>query len=467
MRYKSPSSIIKLIFQAVKGGNEEDFTSGSLNKAIFLLSVPMILEMIMESLFAVVDVFFVSQISVNAIATVGLTESVMFIIYSVAIGLSMATTAMVSRRIGEKKPKEAADVAVQALILALTVGLSLGITGLIFSTDILRLMGAEEVLISEGSGYTRIIFAGNVIIMFLFLINAIFRGAGNAATAMRALWIANGLNMILDPLLIFGLGPIPAMGIEGAAIATTTGRGIGVIFQLYVLFGGKTRIKFYWTEFKPKLAIIKRLLSISIGGVGQFLIESASWILLIKLISRYGPEALAGYTIAVRIIIFTLLPSWGISNAAATLVGQNLGAGKLDRAERSVWRTAYINLSLLIVISIVFFLAAPWLISLFNENIAVVDYGTKTLKIVCLGYVFFAFGMVLSQAFNGAGDTKTPTLINFFSFWVFQIPLAYLLAIYFELEVIGVVTAIAIAHSFHAIICMWFFKRGKWKEMKV
>lgn len=468
-------NLFALFIVALKG-SETEFTTGSINRAIFLLSIPMIGEMIMESLFAVADVFFVSKISVNAVATVGLTESILMIIYSVAVGLSMATTAIIARRVGEKKYTRAADAGFQSIFLAIIVGTILGVVGFIFAEDILRLMGGEPDLIQEGVGFTKIMFAGNLSIFLLFLNNAIFRGAGDASIAMRSLWIANGLNLVLDPLLIFGLGPIPALGIEGAAIATTIGRSIGVVYQVYGLLNNRGIIKIGWSNVVIRLKTIIELIKVSMGGMGQFLIETASWIFLVKVMSLFGSEALAGYTIAFRVIVFTILPSWGMSNAAATLVGQNLGAGHPDRAEKSVWNTAFYNMIFLGLVSIIFYLGADPIISLFGQEpgvngfgdgMIVKNIGVSALKIICVGYVFFAYGMVISQAFNGAGDTKTPLIVNFFVFWVIQIPLAYWLSVTLDWQADGVFFTIAFCHSLQAVISIFLFRRGKWKTVTV
>lgn len=468
MRFQknSVSKYFRYFLQAVKG-SEQDFTEGSLNKAIFMLSIPMILEMIMESLFAVVDVFFVSKVSVNAVATVGLTESVLMIVYSIAVGLSMAATAIVARRIGEKDPEAASVAAVQAIILAASSALVIGLSGAVFAEELLALMGGSPELIAEGAGYTRWIFGGNVSVMLLFLINGIFRGAGDASLAMRTLWIANGLNLVLDPILIFGFGPIPAMGVEGAAIATTTGRTAGLLYQLYHLFKGSSRVKITLRALVVKLDIMVRMIRVSFGGIGQFLIESASWIFLMRVMSLFGEEALAGYTISFRVLVFTLLPSMGLANAAGTLVGQNLGALKPERAESSVWRTALINVIILGIIGTAFLVFARHVITIFTPEEAVVGFGTLSLQIICFGYVFFAYGMVLVQAFNGAGDTKTPTVINIFVFWLFQIPFAYFLAVTLGWGPAGVFWAIAVAHSIMAVVGVIIFRQGRWKLVKV
>ncbi|WP_258098117.1 MATE family efflux transporter [Marinoscillum pacificum] len=465
-----------LFIIAIKG-SEKEFTSGSINKAIFLLSIPMIGEMIMESLFAVFDVLFVSRISINAVATVGLTESVLMIIYSVAVGLSMATTAIVARRVGEKNYKRAGDAAFQSIFLALIVGAVLGVLGLIYAEDVLLLMGGEPELIAEGSGFTRIMFGGNLVIFLLFLNNAIFRGAGDASIAMRSLIIANSLNIILDPLLIFGFGPIPAFGIEGAAIATTIGRSIGVLYQTYHLLNRKGVIKIGWSNVVVRVKTVLELVKVSIGGMGQFLIETAAWIFLVRVMALFGSEALAGYTIAFRVIVFTILPSWGLSNAAATLVGQNLGAGSPERAEKSVWKAAFYNMIFLGIVAVIFFVAAEPIIWIFNQSPSahevdassdtVREIGVSALKIICCGYIFFAYGMVISQAFNGAGDTKTPLIVNFFVFWIIQIPMAYWLAVSLDWQATGVFFTIAFAHSLQAIISVILFRRGKWKTMTV
>jgi putative MATE family efflux protein len=454
-------------FNKALKGLEEDFTQISIKKAIFYLSVPMILEMVMESLFAVVDIFFVGKLGVYAVATVGLTESVLTIIYSIAIGLSMAATAIVARRIGEKKPKEASTAAFQAIIVCSFFAVSVAILGVYQAKNMLSLMGGEEEVIALGYRYTQVIFGGNVCVMLLFLINGIFRGAGNAAVAMRALWIANGFNIILDPLLIFGLGPIPAMGLEGAAWATTTGRGIGVVYQFYILFNGKSVIQFYWDSFRMKWKTVWTILKVASGGMGQFLIESASWIFLMRIISDSGSVALAGYTVAVRLIIFALLPAFGLSNAAATLVGQNLGALQPGRAEKSAWLAAHLTAVFLGFCSVIFIGGAEFFIGIFNQDEGVIEVGRLGLTIICLGYVFFAYGMVMSQSLNGAGDTRTPTIINLAVLWGFQIPLAYFLAIYLAWGATGVFVAIAISHSLHAIVSTLVFRRGKWKLVEV
>lgn len=454
------------IWEAISG-TEQDFTEGKLGRAILLLSIPMVLEMIMESIFAVVDIFFVSRLGAEAVATVGLTESIVTVVYALAVGLSMATTALVSRRIGEKKPEKASKAAVQAIITAVLASLLIAVPGLLFPKEILGLMGASERMQVEYASYTQIMLGANTIIMLLFVINAIFRSSGDAAISMRVLWTANIINIILDPLLIFGIGPFPEMGIAGAAIATTIGRGIAVIYQFYLLFNGKHRIKIAWSHFAVKWKIILKIIRLSLGGIGQNLIATASWIGLMRIVSTFGSDAVAGYTIGIRIIIFILLPSWGISNAAATLVGQNLGANKPKRAERAVWATGKVNAAFLGTMSI-FFIAFPeFFIRLFIQDPAVVESGVACLRTVSFGFLFYGYGMVMVQSFNGAGDTITPTKINFVSFWLIEIPLAWLLSKELGMKQEGVYWSIVIAETFMTIVAIWLFRKGKWKEQKV
>lgn len=461
---------VKKIFQTFQlaiRGTEKEFTTGSIRRAIFLLAIPMVLEMVMESLFAVVDIYFVGKVGVDAQATVGLTESVLTLVYAMAIGLSMATTAMVARRIGEKNPTAAGKVAVQAGIMALAISLLVGLVGLFIPETILRMMGGSDTLISQGKEYTRIMLGGNATVMFIFLLNAVFRGAGDAAIAMRSLWLANGINLVLDPCLILGWGPFPEMGVAGAAIATNIGRGTGVIYQLWVLTRGKGIIRIPRAALKVEWATLSQLFRISLGGMGQFLIGSASWILLVWIVSRFGSEAVAGYTISFRIIVFTILPSWGLANAAAALVGQNLGARQPERAEKSVWLSARYNMAFLALIAVVFYVFAYEFSALFNDNPRVIEIAVHSLRIICAGYIFFAYGMVISQAFNGAGDTRTPTWVNFICLWLVQLPVAYLLAMPFEWGPDGVFWAIAISQSLLALVCIWLFKQGKWKSVHV
>lgn len=460
-------SFFSLFWKAVKG-SEEDFTTGSINRAIFLLSIPMILEMAMESLLAVVDIFFVSMLNNNdAVTAVGLTESVMALIYSVAMGMGMAATAMVSRRVGEKDENGAAVAAANVIYIGLGVSVVITFVGIFFSKDILKLMGASQSIIDVGSGYTAWMLTGNISIVMLFLINAIFRGAGNAAIAMQSLWIANILNMILDPILIFGWGPIPAMGVEGAAIATNIGRGTGVLYQLFFLVNGIGVVKIHKENFHWDFGIVKKLISVSAGTIGQFLISTISWLFLARIIIQSGSAAFAGYQIAIRVIIFTILPSWGMANAAATLVGQNLGAGKPDRAEKSVWKAGQLNMIFLGIISLAFFLLAETIMRIFTQDEEAIRYGKQCLIIVAFGYVFYGYGMVVIQSFNGAGDSRTPTIINIFIYWCFQVPLAYFMAMTLGFGASGAFWAIAIAESVLAVVAILVFRRGTWKQVKI
>ncbi len=458
--------ILRLFAEAVKGV-EQDYTTGSINKAIFMLSVPMILEMIMESLFAVVDVFFVSKLGTDAIATVGLTESMLTILYSVAWGISMGATALVARRIGEKNPDGAAHGGMQAIYVGVIISVFVSLAGIFYAKDLLLMMGGNPEMVEKNYHYTQLLMGSNIVIMLLFLINGVFRGAGNASIAMRSLWLANILNIILCPTLINGFGPIPAMGLTGAALATTIGRGVGVLYQLYHLFNGKGVIRILRKHISLDIPVMVSVLKLASGGTAQFLIASASWIFLIRILSEFGSDALAGYTIAIRVIVFTILPAWGMANAAATLVGQNLGAKMPDRAEQSVWKAAKYNMFFLVVVAIIFFTCAEGIMLLFTTNKDVIDNGVKCLRYVSLGYAFYGYGMVVSQSFNGAGDTKTPTIINLFGFWAFQIPLAYVLAKTLNLGETGVFLAIPIGESAIAVAAIILFKQGKWKQVKV
>ena len=462
-RYKHFFTLLK---EAVAGG-EKEYTTGSINRAIFMLSIPMILEMVMESLFAVVDVYFVSKLGTDAVATVGLTESMLTIIYSVGMGLSMAATAVVSRRIGEKNPDGAAHAGTQAIYLVVGISAVISIIGLFFSKDLLLLMGANKALVDANYRYTQIMLGSNMVIMFLFMINGIFRGAGDASISMRSLWLANILNILLCPTLINGYGPFPELGLTGAALATVIGRGSGVLYQFWHLYNGNGVIRIKRKHLGLDLPIIGNLIKLSAGGVAQLLIASASWVFLVRILSRFGSDVLAGYTIAIRVIVFAILPAWGMANAAATLVGQNLGANQPQRAEKSVWRAAFLNMLFLAFITIVFFSCAPWSIGWFTTEPEVIKYGVMGLRIISLGYIFYAYGMVVTQSFNGAGDTKTPTILNLFGFWMFQIPLAYLLAITLELGPQGAFWAVPIAESCIAIAAILIFRRGKWKTVSV
>tara|TARA_R110002124_G_scaffold75186_5_gene201787 strand:+ start:6666 stop:8108 length:1443 start_codon:yes stop_codon:yes gene_type:complete len=456
-----------IYFKIAISGKEQEFTSGSIRRAVFMLAVPMILEMLMESIFAIVDIFYVSKVSVNAVATIGLTESVITLVYAVAIGLSIAATAIVARRIGEKDREGASKAAVQVIFLGVFVAALISVLGILYPKEILQLMGGEPELIAEGYGYTQVLLGGNVTIMLLFLINAIFRGAGDASIAMWALVLSNGLNIILDPMFIFGFGLIPAYGVEGAAIATTIGRGTAVIFQIFILFYGWSKIKIEFKDLVLRVAVMINLIKVSIGGIGQFLIGTSSWVILMRIMSEFGSEVLAGYTIAIRVMMFTIMPAWGMSNAAATLVGQNLGAKKPQRAEDSVWKTGKYSAIFMGLVSLIYLVFAPQIISWFTQEAEVVKNGALCLRIIAAGYIFYGYGMVVINSFNGAGDTKTPTWINFICFWLFQLPFAYITALTFDFGPIGVFMAITFAELLIAVIGIIWFKKGYWKSVKV
>jgi putative MATE family efflux protein len=455
------------IKQALTGAENHQFTSGSINRAIVLLSIPMVLEMIMEGVFVLVDAYWVSKISVDALATVGLTESVMTIVYALAAGLSSATTAMVARRTGEGDKEGASRAAVQATVLALFIALLIGLPGYLFAEEVLRLMGGNEKLIEECAGYTRIMFGTNAVILMLFLFNAVFRGVGNAVHAMWILLISNIINIILDPIFIFGWGPVPAMGIEGAAIATVIGRSTGVVLQVYLLIKGTEFVGIGLRHLRVARRTILRLSQVAAGGAGQYIISSSSWVFLVRIVSEFGSEAVAGYTVAIRIIIFTFMPIWGLGNAAATLVGQNLGAGQPHRAEESAWRTAHFTMLLLVFISLALAATAPFTIPQFSQDSQVIQVGIDTLRIFCVSYPIFAYGLILSQSFNGAGDTRTPTLVNFICFWILEIPLGYLLGISAGWEVSGVCWAVAISESLMSVVMVLLFRRGTWKKVEI
>jgi putative MATE family efflux protein len=462
----STPSLWASLREAIRGSHQ-DYTQGSLNRAILLLAVPMVLEMVLESLFAVVDVFWVGRLGANAVATVGLTESLLSLVFAVSIGLGMSTTAMVARRIGEKDPEGAAVAAVQAVALGLLVSLAIGLPCWIWASRLLGLMGASPEIVALGSGYARIALGGSGAVLLLFLNNAIFRGAGDAAIAMRLLWVSNIINLILDPCLIFGLGPFPRLGVTGAALATFTGRSIGVGYQFYRLLRGTERLRILRRQIRVNLTILFRLLRVSLTGILQFAIAHTSWIGLVRIISVFGASALAGYTIAIRVVVFAILPSWGLSNAAATLVGQNLGAKKPERAELAVWRTGLYNMIFLGVIGVFFVFFAEPIIRLFTQDPAVVPLGASCLRIVSYGNIGYAYAFVMMQAFNGAGDTVTPTIVNFFGFWLLEIPLAYWLAIPLGFSSNGVFWSIVVAEGSIAIASAILFKRGRWKTQKI
>src|SRR6202047_714828 len=448
-------------------GSHQDYTSGNLNRAIFLLAVPMVLEMVLESLFAVVDVFWVGRLGANAVATVGLTESMLSLVFAVAMGLSLSTTAMVARRIGEKDSAGAAVAAVQAIALGLMASIVIGAPCLVLAPRLLRLMGASPEIVAVGSGYTRICLGGSGAVLLLFLNNAIFRGAGDAAIAMRLLWVSNVINLLLDPCLIFGVGPFPRMGVTGAALATLIGRSIGVIYQFYRLLKGTERIHILTRQLRLHFDVLWRLVRVSLTGILQFAIAHTSWVGLVRIVSIFGAAALAGYTIAIRMVIFVILPSWGLSHAAATLVGQNLGAGKPERAETAVWRTGLYNMIFLGTVGLLFILFAEPVVRLFTHDREVVPLAASCLRIVSCGNIGYAYGMVMLQAFNGAGDTVTPTIVNFFGFWLLEIPLAYWLAIRMQMQSKGAFWAIVVAEGAIAGASAILFKQGRWKGQKI
>lgn len=462
------SGYLRLIKSAIKG-EEYDYTTINLRKAVILLSIPMMLEFALESVFAVVDIYFVNRLGVHATSVVGLTESVITLVYSVGIGLSAAATATVARRVGEKNNEGAAHAGAQAIILAFICSLLMGIPGYLYAGEILELMGAEPAAIEEGISYTRLMYGGNAVVVFLFLINGIFRGAGNASIAMRSLWVGNMLNIVLDPLLIFGFSFIPAMGIKGAAIATLIGRGVGVLYQLYYLQKSTNTLKLKLSHFKPDFGVIKGLISIASPATFQFIIASASWIFLASMVADYGSAASAGYQTAIRLFVFFILPAWGMSNAVATLVGQNLGAQLPDRAEESVKITSKYNAMFMAAVTVLLIVFAYPLVNIFVPAAETdqIGYAVLSLQIISSGYIFYGLAMVITQAFNGAGDTKTPTWIYFFGFWVFQIPFAYILHKYTDVGVAGVFMAVPIAETLMAIAVFILFRRGTWKTTKV
>jgi putative MATE family efflux protein len=466
------TSVFKLFMQAIRG-DVKDFTTGSIDRAIFLLAVPMVLEMLLEATFALVDIYFVNKVDTRASSTVILTEGSLTILYSVAWGLSMGVTALVARRAGEKNFGGASSLAAQGIILAAVFSVLISMAGIFFSKQILGFMGASVETVKENYHFTQIMLTGNLVIMLLFVNNAIFRGVGDASIAMKALLVANAINIVLDPLLILGLCPFPKMGVTGAAVATTIGRSAGVLYQLYHLFHGKDLIKLASKHFVPDLKAIWHILETSFGGMFQFIIGSCSWIFLIRIVAESGStdaireSTTSGYGTAIRICIFTILPAWGIANAAATLTGQNLGAGQPERAAKSVWRSAFLALCFFAVVALVFFFFGKTLMQFFTSDELAIKEGTLCLHILAISYMFFAYGMVLTQAFNGAGDSKTPTYINLFVFWVLQIPLAYCFAKYLKMGTLGVYIAIGIAETVLAIVSIVIFKKGRWKLVKV
>lgn len=454
----------QLFQQALAGDSELDYTSGSIGRVTFLLAVPMFLEMAMESVFAIVDIFFVSGLGTAAVATVGLTEAVMTLLYAIAMGLSMGATAMVARRIGEKDPKSAAVAAGQVMWIALLVSVVVGLCGIFYAENILRLMGADDVVIANGAHYTRIMFGACFSIVFLFLINAIFRGAGDASIAMRTLVLANGINMVLDPCLIYGYGPFPELGVAGAAVATNIGRSIGMLYGIYHLFTSRGRLQLQWRALGLRLRVVWSLVRVSLGGIAQFLVDTASWVFLIQIVSGFGSEAVAGYTVAVRIVMFSVLPAWGLSNATSTLVGQNLGAGLPDRAELTTWKVAQYSAGYMAIAAIAMLIFTRPLASFFSEDAAVLSYAIQCLHVFAYGYVGWGFGMAVIQAFNGAGDTMTPMWINVLCFWVVQVPMAYVMAIVLDIGPVGVFWSVFTADMLRCVVGVLVFRRGKWKN---
>lgn len=458
------------VWQHIKNaiaGTDADYTAIPMKKAIFLLAVPMILELVMESTFAVVDIYFVGKLGPSAVATVGLTETYLFLLYSIAMGLAMAVTAIIARRIGEKNTESAGTTAVQSIILAILASIPFSLAGMFYAKDLLAFMGADQWAIDNGYRYTQWMLGGNVVIMLLFIINAIFRGAGDAAIAMRVLWISNGLNIILCPLLIFGWGPIPPLGIEGAAIATNIGRGTGVFLQLWILFKGHMRIRIKFAELYWDAKAMIGILRTSLGGIGQMIVAMSSWIFLMRILAEVGSEAVAGATIAIRIMMFTMMPAWGLSNAAATLVGQNLGAGNPERAESAVWKTGTYNMVYLLIVSVLYFTFNDSLMRIFTDDLRVIEIGAEWLRILSFSYFVYGWWMVSTAAFNGAGDTKTPTYINLVFFWLIQIPLSWYLAISLGWEQSGVFWGVFFSETSVGLFTLWLFTRGKWKTVKV
>ncbi|RYZ02267.1 MAG: MATE family efflux transporter [Myxococcales bacterium] len=456
----------RLLLDAVRGV-ETDLTQAPLGRALLMLAVPMILEMFMESIFAMVDVFWVAHLGASAVATVGLTESMMMIVYSLAMGVSIGAMALVARRIGEKNPDAAARTAVQGIWLGVVLALAIGVGGAVFAPELLALMGADAEVVRTGTSFTRVMLGGNVTVFLLFLINSVFRGAGDAAQAMRVLWLGNALNIALGPLFIFGWGPFPELGVTGAAVATTLGRGVAVLYQLAVLRSGRGKLAIRAEHVRADPRLMLSVLKLSVSATGQMLISMTSYIAVMRILSSFGSAPLAGYTIGFRIFMFAILPAFGLANAAATLVGQNLGAGRPERAEAAVWRASHVSAAFLVALGLVFLLGAPWLVAFFTSEPEVASYAVSYLRIVSLGFPFYAYGMVVSQSFNGAGDTRTPTLINLFVFWALQIPLAWLLSRHTSLAAQGVFATLAASFSVFAVVSVWAFRRGAWKQTRV
>lgn len=463
----SPAPSLWADLRAALRGTDADYTRIPLKRAVLLLAVPMMLELVLESTFAVVDIFFVAHLGPSAVATVGLTESYLFLLYSIAMGLAMSVTAIVARRVGERKGEEAAITAVQAIGLAVLVSVPFALAGIFFAKDLLRLIGGDAWVVEHGFRYMQWMLGCNVIILLLFVINAIFRGAGDAAAAMRVLWVANGLNIILDPILIFGLGPIPAMGVEGAAIATSMGRGAGVLMQLWILARGGEHLRIGRAALALHGRTMLQIARTSLGGIGQMIVAMTAWIFLMRILASVSTEAVAGATIAMRIMMFTLMPAWGMSNAAATLVGQNLGAGHAERAEAAVWRIGWMNMAFTLAVSVLFFGWHDAIIGLFTDDAAVIAVGGEWLSILAYSYFVYGWWMVSVQAFNGAGDTMTPTWINVVFFWLIQIPLSWALALPLGWAHTGVFWGVFVSETAVGVFTLWLFTRGRWKTAKV
>jgi putative MATE family efflux protein len=461
----SPSLWAEL--RAALRGTSADYTRIPLKRAVLLLAVPMVLELVLESTFAIVDILFVAQLGASAVATVGLTESYLFLLYSIAMGLAMAVTAVVARRVGEHRGEEAALSAVQAIVLAVLVSVPFAVVGIVWARELLRLMGGDAWVVEHGYRYMQWMLGGNAVILLLFVINAIFRGAGDAAAAMRVLWVANALNIVLDPILIFGLGPIPAMGVEGAAIATNLGRGAGVAMQLWILVRGSEHLRILRESLRFDGATMLNIARTSLGGIAQMIVATTAWIFLMRILASISTEAVAGATIAIRVMMFTLMPAWGMSNAAATLVGQNLGAGEPARAEAAVWRIGWMNMAFTLAVSVAFFIWHDAIVGLFTDDAAVIAIGGEWLAILSYSYFVYGWWMVSVQAFNGAGDTMTPTWINLVFFWAIQIPLAWALALPMGWAHSGVFWGVFVSETAVGIFTLWLFSRGRWKTAKV
>ncbi|HEX6535057.1 MAG TPA: MATE family efflux transporter, partial [Gemmatimonadaceae bacterium] len=448
---ETPPTIWAAVGEALRGAHGRDFTEGPIGRAIFILAIPMVLEMVMESIFVVVDVFVVAHLGADAVATVGLTESFMTILYALAIGLSIGAGAMVARRIGEKDAESAAHAGAQVMLFGLVLSAALGVVGALFAPRLLRLMGATSGVI-EQAAFTRVMLGFNASVVMLYLVNAVLRSAGDAAIAMRALWLANAINIALGPTLVFGWGPFPKLGILGAAIGTSIGRSTGALFAMSRLLRNGSRIRIARRHFRLDPELIARVVRLSSAATFQVLVGMLSWVGLTRIVASFGSAAIAGYTIGMRLVAFALLPAFGLANAAATMVGQALGAKKPERAEASVWRAGLYNVCFLGGVGLLFVLFARPIVRFFTPDPEVMRYGVAALRTVAYGFLFYAYGMVLTQSFNGAGDTTTPTWINLFVFWAFEIPLAWVLGIQLGLGPNGVFYAMTLAFSALAVV---------------